>query len=98
MAKTTDRFNVAMQLSIKVDKLNEAGEVERYWHGGDYKLDYPGMDYHQLVATQQAVSQLGQILVDLGWGDAVLQGVDPELVKESKKAAKGKGGKSVGDE
>lgn len=98
MASKEDKFNMKLECKISIDKVTDTGEVERYWHGGEYKLDYPGMDYTQIVATQQALSQFGQVLVDLGWGDVILQGFDPELVKEAKKAAKGKGGKNVGDE
>jgi hypothetical protein len=102
MAKKDDKYNVSLSLRIDINKVIPGGEgVEetvKDWHNGQYQLSYPGMDYAQIVATQQALSRFGQILCNLGWGDAAATGFDLKMLEEARKIANGeiepgKGGK-----
>ena len=89
MAKKEDRYNVTLKMNLSIDQVDDKGNVLRNWHGGNYDLDYPGMDYVQIVATQQAMSHFGQILCNLGWGDAAVIGYDMNELALAKRIAQG---------
>ena len=88
MAKKEDFYTVKVNLDMEVTKQGSNNVSAKHFHSSNYKMEWPGMDYMQLVAVQQAINQLGQILVDMGWADAAAIGFNLEEIEAAKKVAK----------
>ena len=85
MSTKEDKFDVLIKINVEIKK------GDALFAESDFNQKYPNMDYMQMVATQQAINQLAQILLDLGWTEAEAMGFSIEEIEIAERVAKGKG-------
>jgi len=75
-------FDVTLNVTASVRKKTDQGAKE--WYSQNTEVNYKGMDVLQVTATNAAIVRFGEILAELGWDGAKLQGFPPELIKAAK--------------
>ena len=80
MSDMATKFNVKLSVICEVTKVAEDG-TESPFSTLNSSIDYRGMDYLQITATQQAIVDFGQSLTNLGWAAAGLMGFDVSTKK-----------------
>lgn len=77
---TSDKFDVKLTIGVSVKKEGRDGN----FYSANSEINYTGMDYLEMNATNAALVKFAEILTNFGWDAAELKGFNKQLIEATK--------------
>jgi hypothetical protein len=87
MADKASRYNVTLTVQCKVESLDATGKVASPFADTNAEIKYSGMNYLQIVVTQDLVARFGKMIAETGYAAASASGFAAEVEALLKAAA-----------
>lgn len=81
MATVDTRYKVVLNIGYSIEKVQDDGTLAPF-SSFNGSANYHNMDYVQIVAVQQVVTNMAQQLNDFGWSSAEAIGIPEALFTE----------------
>jgi hypothetical protein len=81
MADQNSRYNLKLSIKCEVEAISADGKGTKPFADTDATIKYNGMNYLQIVVTQDLVAKFGKMIAETGFAAAAMSGFEKEIAQ-----------------